>query len=248
MGILRTRSVGLVLAGVLVLALAPGCFHDDDDPAAPITVLAPSGGTLTEGEEVLIRWATNGTVTDVSIKASTDGGLTWFLLASLDDTSPSWQSFPWVVGTAADCAVPSIPTTGLIIKVHDYNITTIEDDSDVPITVNAASQSITVLDPNGGELIPISGGNYNIVFHAPPAMDVKILYSEDAGTTWNTVPGGGSVGCNMSARAPLVCLEQTWTCFPWDISGISSTQVLLRIEDSTASTVFDESDATFTVQ
>ena len=39
-----------------------------------------------------------------------------------------------------------------------------------------------------------------------------------------------------------------WQNYPWVTTGISSTNVIIRIEEYNNASVFDESDASFTVQ
>ena len=93
-------------------------------------------------------------------------------------------------------------------------------------------QSVTVTSPNGGERYQ-KGQTYNITWTSSGVTNVQIEYSEDNGANWADV-----VASTAAATGT----------FPFDFSTVTpSAQFLIRITDTSAPLVTDESDNVFTV-
>lgn len=70
-----------------------------------------------------------------------------------------------------------------------------------------ASATLTLLSPNGGEVIP-SGGVYLIQWEAPPdAVKFDLTYSIDGGVTWTPISNG-----------------VTDTSYLWDVLSVASNE------------------------
>ncbi|MCX7909872.1 MAG: immunoglobulin domain-containing protein [Ignavibacteria bacterium] len=109
-----------------------------------------------------------------------------------------------------------------------WNFMTVQE-----ITV-VSSPTITVVSPNGGEVI-CPESSYNIRWNASNVSNVKILLSTDGGNTFNT-----TLVASISASAG------SWT---WNVpSNITPGNTYkIRIESTTNSNIKDESDGNFTI-
>jgi len=99
--------LGLIaLAAALAVPLSEARAQDS------ITITSPTAGDVWEvGSTEQITWET--TLTDVTIRYSTDDGATWTpITATVDSTSADWLSFPW--------QVPDQPSTTCKIHIEGY--------------------------------------------------------------------------------------------------------------------------------
>jgi len=96
---------------------------------------------------------------------------------------------------------------------------------------SAPTPSITVTSPNGGENW-IVGSNHNITWTSTNFNgNVKIEYSTNAGSTWNTIVASTA---NDGTE-------------PWTIPNAPTTQARVRVSDAATGTPSDMSDANFTI-
>ena len=91
--------------------------------------------------------------------------------------------------------------------------------------------SLSLTYPNGGEYF-ISGNTMDIKWDANLISDIKIEFSENNGSAWQEI----------IASTPASAQSYEWT-----VPDISSDQCLLKITDVSNNTIFDVSDATFTI-
>jgi photosystem II stability/assembly factor-like uncharacterized protein len=99
------------------------------------------------------------------------------------------------------------------------------------VILKYSSPPITVLDPNGGEIIS-AGSDYYIEWNSVDVADVKLDYSTDNGSTWITI---------------LDSIPSTGI-YDWTVPNTFTSLGRVRISDITDSTVFDISDGPFTIQ
>ncbi len=90
---------------------------------------------------------------------------------------------------------------------------------------------VEVTAPNGGEVWS-GGGTENITWTSTDVTNVNIEFSSDNGSSWTTV----ATAINASTGT-----------FAYNVPNITSTDCLVRISDTDNSSVFDISDATFTI-
>ena len=193
-------------------------------PAATtkLAVTTPNGGeTWPLSSSQTIRWTSTGLAATgyVKIELSRNGGNTWITLIS---ATPNDGTHPWVVNGAG--------STQARIRITSTSKPGVSDTSDANFTL-AASATLTVTTPNGGETWPL--GSAQIIRWTSTGLAatsyVKIELSRNGGSTWSTLisatPNDGS---------------HTWT-----IPGAGTTQARLRITSTSRPAATDTSDANF---
>lgn len=197
-------------------------------PDLPFTLTAPNGGDVIAASSTYsITWNSATGFADVNLYYSIDCGANWTKInggASINIGDLEWENFPWTV--------PNVLSDQVLIRIEDYNAPTTEDISDGSFLIVAP---ITISTPNGGEVVS-SGTTYNIQWTTVGITDVTLQYSTDGGTTFTTIAG------SVDTASP------NWLSYPWDTTGIFSTNVIIRIEEYNNSAVFDTSDAPFALQ
>jgi hypothetical protein len=183
-----------------------------------LTVTSPNGWeTWCRGTNQTITWATADLISNVKIEISLDNGVNWVTITSNTINDGSYE---WRVSSAA--------TSQALIR-----ITTLSEpiNSDVSNTVFTISgDSIRVTSPNGGEKLYIGKG-YRITWTSAPIGNIDISVSRDNGTTWSLI-NSNAVGNE---------------CF-WDpISGLATTQALIKISTTSDPSIYDISDAVFSI-
>ena len=176
-------------------------------PAPAITVTSPNGGESWEvGSVHNITWTGTGTVGNVMIDYTTDGGSTWTPIVA---STANDGTHPW--------AVPSTLSTTYRIRVSETDGSP-TDMSDAVFSI-VAVPAITVTSPNGGESWSI-GSTHNILWTcAGISGDVTILLTQGPfemtlGTspassgafTWEIDPGL-SVGNDYRIRVYQAAVE-----------------------------------------
>jgi RHS repeat-associated protein len=197
-------------------------------PVAAITLGLPNGGENLAGLSYFtVTWTTdNFTVQDnVMIQYSLDNGQTWI---TITESVPDTGSFDWLVPDVTEIAAECLLRVGK--SGADAGPS---DVSETVFTISpATTASITVTSPNGGEtlnalsLVPITWGS------TAGITGVKIEYSTDNGSNWNTITGS----------TPAESGSYTWT-----VPDTPSVNCLVRISDN-GSAASDSSDQVFTLQ
>jgi hypothetical protein len=191
-----------------------------------ITVTSPNGlENWVVGSNQTITWTTMGPVSSVDIFYSTDNGANWTNIATNQPNGVGGGSYSWTV--------PNTPSTQCLVRVSDFMIPTIVDQSDAVFTISAnVPRSLTVVAPNGGEsFTPGSTTNISWTFTGG-VNQILIEYTTDNGTNWSTI-----------ATMPVTSSSYSWT-----IPNTPSNQCLVRITDVDSSYVMDMSDAHFEIQ
>ncbi len=186
-----------------------------------VTVTDPNGGeSYLAGSSMTIEWTTEGSVDEVLIEFSSNGGANWIPV----NTVPNTGSYLW--DPMAD-----VDSENCLIRVTNTNDVTATDTSNATFVIYQIPDSITVVDPNGGEQF-LAGSAMEIHWTSVGEFsDVKILFSSDGGVNWsdvNTVENTGS--------------------YLWDpIADVNSVQCSIHIHDAADSDTWDVSDTLFTV-
>jgi hypothetical protein len=104
------------------------------------------------------------------------------------------------------------------------------------VAVTVVRSSITLLVPNGGDVLP-SGGNYAICWKAPASIvKFNLKYSIDNGTNWNLIKSVTGLSC-ISWKVPTVSMNEK-DCL---VKVIGYNAVGVKITE-------DTSDKTFTIE
>ena len=225
-----TTSASFSLPGTYLLRLAAndGELQNYDElmvdvtgvPAATLTVIAPNGGESWEvSSSQSITWSSTGTVSDVKLEYSSNGGTNWNLIIA---STPNDGTFLWTV--------PNDITGNALVRVSDLDDdpTDISDQtfSIVPIP------TLTVVTPNGGEQWEV-GSLQDINWDSTGSIggSVKLDYTTDGGTNWNEI----------------IASTTNTGSYGWTIPNDISASVLVRVSDAVDGDPADTSDATFSI-
>ncbi|MCF8457826.1 MAG: hypothetical protein K9H62_18005 [Bacteroidales bacterium] len=190
--------------------------------ANSLTVITPNGGeTWTAGSTQIITWSSTGTISNVEIWYSTDGGQVW---SYIDDYAQNNGQYAWTV--------PNVTTVNALIKINEVYNTSVVDLSDAAFEINQiVSNPVTVTAPNGGEVLT-GGSTYEITWTSDQSISyLDLYYSTDGGTTWNFIADH----------------ENNDSTYMWTVPNISTTNALIKITEFSNGNIFDVSDAAFTI-
>jgi hypothetical protein len=226
MRIFLILSYCLCLAGVLIGCGGGGSTVTPSGHSVKIT--SPNGGeTLLIGGNFQIKW-TSKDVANVKIDISTDGGANYS--QTLVASTPSDGVFDWNSIAAA------LASGNVKIRISEVGDPTIFDVSDGVFTIKqqGSAKFVTVTSPNGGESW-FASSNQKITWTAhSDVTNVKIELSTDGGTNYSTVltasiPNNGS--------------------FDWNAidAALIGNSLRVRISDAADASIFDVSDANFTI-
>ncbi len=184
-----------------------------------ITVVTPNGGEVwLAGETKNITW-TSSYSDSVKLEYTTDGN-NWNIMAS--SVSSSTGSYAW--------NLPSVSSTTVKVRVTDVSYPAYSDMSNTNFTIRPAP-SVVVTAPNGGELW-YNNTSQNITWTSSNSANVKIEYSHDNGTSWN------SIASSVASSAGT---------YNWTLPSIQSSQMLIKISDVDFPDYKDQSNAVFTI-
>jgi len=112
--------------------------------------------------------------------------------------------------------------------------------------------AVTVVTPNGGESWAV-GSVQNIVWNAQLVSKVKLEYTTNNGTSWNTIGYAPAKTASkvrldgFNPKDPAGLIEGELGIYAWTIPNTPSTQCKVRVSDSTNAAVNDVSDNVFTI-
>ena len=190
-------------------------------PNSDIIITSPNGGEEWEaGTNQSITWVSAPTSTRYSVHYSINNGGTWSTVTN----STYSNSFSW--------NVPNEPSNECLIRVRDYDNSCILDLSDEKFTITPPTPIITVTTPNTSTTRYI-GNSFNITWTSAYLTSnfVNIEYTYDNGITWHTI---ASVTENDGTHL-------------WTVPETPSNQCRVRISEYNNPSVFDESNANFTI-
>lgn len=191
-----------------------------------LMILQPNGGEKVEYNKLTtIKWYT-AIVKRVKIEYSTDNGQTWKLIVNdiLSTGAYEWNPPNTSSGLCKIRVTDAAPEAGKPV---------ISDESDYPFTIAGSDQieEITILTPNGGEVLR-SGGNYQITWTSKNVQFVKIEYSATNGPNWTTI----------------IDKIESKGFYNWDnIPNVSTSLGRVRISNIDDPNDFDLSDRTFSI-
>ena len=188
-------------------------------PSNDITVTSANGGEVWQGlSSHLLTWTNLPSASGLyTIQYSSNGGSSWTTIA----TNISGNAYNW--------SVPNQPSTSYMIKVIDYGNTCKFDVSDAVFTVSPATPIL--LGPNGGETL-MPECSYTITWNpATFFSSIRLEYSTNNGTTWNLITSSTTNNGSYS----------------WSVPFLPSTNCLIKASNTSNLTVFDVSNAVFTI-
>jgi len=176
-----------------------------------ITVISPNGGEIiTAGSTYFIEWGSQNVV-DVKLEYSTNSGVNWI---SIIDSMPSTGIYDWTV--------PSTFTTEGRVIISDISEPDIFDISDGSFTIQS-SKVITVIDPNGGEILD-GGSQYGILWSSEDVEYVKLEYSINNGASWDSITDS----------------TESTGVYLWTVPNVLTTQARIKISDISLPSIYDD--------
>lgn len=156
-----------------------GLFSITAPAQATIAVQAPNGGeSLYMGYNYDITWNTYGTVENVKLEFSPDGGDNWTTIA---ETVENTGTFEWTV--------PGQLSQSCLVRVGDTGGSPVDISDAVFSIIDPPEETLTVTAPNGGEEWEV-GGLYFITWTNTGSIEnVSIEYSTNDGATWLVIKG-----------------------------------------------------------
>jgi hypothetical protein len=198
-------------------------------PAAPVLhVTSPNGGeTWKVGYFYNITWDTIGTIDNVKLEYSINGGGSWTEIIA---STPNTGSYDWTV--------PDSPAEDCLIRVSDAAGSSTDTSNESFAIVPRPTATLEVTSPNGGESL-IVGTTHDITWTSSEMENVEsvmIEYSINNGDSWATVvPGTAHNGSGGS--------------YTWTVPDTPSETCLVRITDlSSDEGPSDVSDAVFSIE
>jgi CSLREA domain-containing protein len=186
-----------------------------------ITVVVPNGGENWPVDSAqTIQWTSSGVSGNVKIELSRDGGSTFETLfaSTANDGSQSWM-------------VTEPATTQALVRVSSVNNPSVSDLSNAEFTISQSSAFITVAVPNGGENWQINTSQTIRWTSSGITGSVNIELSRDGGATFVT----------LFANTPNDGSES------WTVTGLASSNCLVKISSVDDPSISDLSDAAFTI-
>jgi len=184
-----------------------------------LTVTSPNGGESWEATSVHnVTWTTQGTVGNVKIEYSTNGGTSYTDIVA---SAPNNGTYSWTV--------PNTPNSNCLVRISEASSGTPSDVSNAAFTITP--HSLTVTSPNGGESWEATSVQ-NITWTTQGTVgNVKIEYSVNGGTSYTDIVASASNNGSYS----------------WTVPNTPSSNCLVRISEASRSNISDVSNAAFTI-
>ena len=110
-------------------------------------------------------------------------------------------------------------------------INIIDDESNNTFTINANTSNITIVQPNGGEILS-GGATYAVQWNSSfTSGNYTVKFSNNNGVSWT------NLASNISNNG----------YFNWLVPNQAQSNCLIRINDVQDTTIFDVSDANFSI-
>jgi subtilisin family serine protease len=187
-----------------------------------IAVKTPNGGeSLSIGFTYAVTWTYSGSIGNVKIEYSIDNGVKW---STVVDSTKNTGSYNWTV--------PNTPSTKCKVRIKDAADGKPSDTSNATFSiVTVTNPTITVTSPNGGETWD-ADTVHNITWTSTGTVgNVKIEYSYNNGSSWNSV---SSSTANDGSHS-------------WTLPHINFTNCKVRISEASDGSPTDTSNAVFSI-
>jgi len=187
----------------------------------PFAIIAPTtNATFYPTQNTLIEWYASG-IDYIHIDYSHDNGNTWIQVAQ--NVNATLNSYSWTV--------PNTPSTNCRIRLTDADDVSNEKISGAFTIYNLPV--INIVTPNGGEQI-LAGSSYQIQWTGTHINNaVTIEYSLNAGSSWQHITS--------------ITGTSTGGSYNWTVPNTTSNNALIRVRLSNFTSVFDVSDAVFSI-
>jgi len=212
---------------VKITNLADTSVYDVSDAAfrikGALALVSPNGGEVwSVGSTEAVSWTRTGSVANVMLEYSSDGGASYPGVIT-GSTLGSAGSYSWLI--------PDVIGSTMRVKISDVSDSTVYDVSDANFKIRGA---LTLTAPNGGEIWLINSNNNITWTRYGSIINAKLEYSTDGGTNFSATIVGSTPAVNQ--------------IYAWSIPDVPSTTMRVKISDASDSTVYDISNANFTLR
>ncbi|RLF26419.1 MAG: hypothetical protein DRN05_07065, partial [Thermoplasmata archaeon] len=219
-------AIGTQLRVKIFLLSDPDNVYDtsqaDFEIKGRLVLTYPNGGeTLEVGTAHNITWNAYGSLGNVELRYSDDGGVTYGyqIVAS---TAASNESYPWTIPDTID--------NDIKVKVIDIADSSVNDASDADFSIVGR---FVISSPNGSETWLV-GTDHDIAWTTYGTIDkVNLYYSTDSGSTYPST---------------ITSVYDNSGIYTWTIPDAISSQVRVKVEDYYDSNVYDTSNGDFTIR
>ncbi|MEO0273589.1 MAG: T9SS type A sorting domain-containing protein [candidate division WOR-3 bacterium] len=178
------------------------CYDQSDTPFEivqnTLTLLYPNGGEyFVANRDYPVVWSSTGSISNVRIEYTLDGGNTWNTVIS---STPNDGSHTFTA--------PSTPTNSFKIRISDASNPQISDEGDNFSSIG--ENSLTLLEPrNNAELIQ---GEYQAIHWdwIGNIQSVKLEYSLDGGNSWTPIATSTNNDGSHYFQVPTRSTEYGW--------------------------------------
>ena len=190
-----------------------------------LVVTAPNGGEVWRvGSQYAITWTKTGSLGNVEIKYSTDGGATYPNVITPGVLASDLQ-FLWTI--------PDSASNNVKVKVASLTYTDVFDESNAIFSIKP---SLTLTAPNGGQVWIVGSAQSITWTKSGTIATIKLQYSTN----------GFSDELQTVTFATLVNAT-TGTPYSWTVPDAISSTVKARVTSEADATVFDASDTNFKI-
>ncbi len=188
--------------------------------SATVTLTSPVGGeNWFVGASHNITWS-SAMITNIKIEYSTDSGSSWITVIA--STSASTSTYSWTV--------PNTISSTCYVKLSDASNAAVSSMSSGTFTISA-SPTLTITAPVGGESWT-GNTSHNITWSYVNVANVKLEYTTDAGSSWNTI---------------IASTASSAGTYNWTVPNLASTNYKVRISDVAGNATASVSPSVFTV-
>ncbi|HOZ80172.1 MAG TPA: hypothetical protein PLY34_19410, partial [Ferruginibacter sp.] len=191
-----------------------------------VTLIQPNfGGTLVAGAIFPIKWSSDGisNIYDIAYSTTSSAG-PWTNIVVGYNTATN--TYNWTV--------PNILSSNCYIRITDNVNSCKQDISNFPFTIAASAQPITITNSNGLDTL-LGCQNYTIRWTESGAAigSYNIDLSTNGGVSWSSIASSYST---------------TSGSYNWIVPNVITDLALVRVSSAINSTVFDASDAAFSIK
>lgn len=173
-----------------------------------LTLTSPNGGEYWQGGTTKsVTWS-SANITNINLDYSLDNGVNWLPIVS---------SYPAVSGTYSWAIGGSLSSSTVLVRISDASNSVIVDQSDNVFKIG----TVQISAPIAGDIY-LAGSTKQITWtNSSSVTQVKIEYSTDDGTNWNTV---------------VSSYPSTSGTYNWTVpSSLSSSTGRIRVSDANSS-------------
>lgn len=209
------------------VADSTAAFTITADASRSLTITSPNGGeSFPPSSWQTVTWTSNGTVGNVTLQYSLNGGLKWELMVGEQlyyaKDIPNTGTFKWLVPDGLS------PNSKLLIRIYEESKPCISDYSNAFFSINN-KPSIAIQNPLTNEEV-YSTNEYDIWWRGSnlPTDRANVQYSINNGTTWIMLDSNSYMSFSSLGH------------FKWIVPSSYTTQGVIRVSATADPSIYSE--------